>query len=280
MGAQERASAGRGLLWPLGVLRSAYTHRSLLHELVWRDFIGRYRGSLLGILWSFLNPALMLTVYTLVFSVAFKSRWPSYGEDQFGFALILFSGMIIHGFLAECLNRAPTLMLQNVNFVKKVIFPLDLLALVAVISALLHFAINFAVLIAFCLVLGFKVHLGAVWAPLVLLPLILMVLGLTWFFAALGVYLKDLGQFVGFLVTVSLFLSPVFYDASVLPSSYQAYLNWNPITLPVMEIRDVMLFGKPMDWMPWSISLVLGVLIFYAGYAWFQRVRRGFADVL
>ena len=117
-------------------------------------------------------------------------------------------------------------------------------------------------------------------ALMVLLPLILMVLGLTWFFAALGVYLKDLGQFVGFLVTVSLFLSPVFYDASVLPSSYQAYLNWNPITLPVMEIRDVMLFGKPMDWMPWSISLVLGVLIFYAGYAWFQRVRRGFADVL
>jgi lipopolysaccharide transport system permease protein len=264
----------------LGGLGNAFRYRSLLAELIQRDFIGRYRGSFLGIFWSFLNPALMLTVYTLVFSVAFKSRWSGYGEDQFGFALILFSGMIIHGFLAECLNRAPSLMLQNVNFVKKVIFPLDLLALVTVISALLHFAINFVVLIVFCLVLGFKIHAGAIWVPLILLPLILMVTGLTWFFSALGVYLKDLNQFVGFLVTISLFLSPVFYDSSALPLSYQAYLSWNPITLPVMEIRDVMLFGKPMAWMSWSISLGLGALMFFGGFAWFQRVRRGFADVL
>jgi lipopolysaccharide transport system permease protein len=252
----------------------------LLAELIQRDFIGRYRGSFLGVFWSFLNPALMLTVYTLVFSVAFKSRWPGYGEDKFGFALILFSGMIIHGFLAECLHRAPSLVLQNVNFVKKVIFPLDLLALVTVISALIHFAINFAVLVAFCLILGFKIHLGVIWLPLVLLPLILMVTGLTWFFSALGVYLKDLSQFAGFLVTISLFLSPVFYDSSALPPSYQTYLKWNPITLPGMEIRDVMLFGKPMAWMSWSISLGLGALMFFGGFAWFQRVRRGFADVL
>lgn len=262
------------------MLRSALTHRSLLRELVRRDFIARYRGSFLGVLWSVLNPALMLSVYTLVFSVAFKSRWPSHGEDRFGFALILFSGMIVHGFFAECLNRAPTLIIHNVNFVKKVIFPLDLLPMVTVMSALVHFAINFVVLVIFCMALGFKIHLAALWVPLVIFPLILMVTGLTWFFSALGVYVKDLGQFVGFLVTVSLFLSPVFYDASTLPMHFQVLLEWNPITLPVLELRNVMLFGKPMDWASWAISLGLGTLIFHGGYAWFQRVRRGFADVL
>ena len=249
-------------------------------ELVKRDFIGRYRGSLLGILWSFFNPVLMLSVYTLVFSVAFKARWAGVEENKAAFALILFSGMIVHSFFAEALNRAPSLILQHVNFVKKVVFPLETLPVVTVLSAFLHFLISFLVLCLFCLGAGFPIHKTVVLVPLVLSPLIFMVLGLTWFLAALGVYLKDLSQLIAFLTSVSLFLAPVFYATDTLPPDFQRLLLLNPITLPILELRDVMLFGNSMNWAAWGFSLGLGVMAFWLGYAFFQKTRRGFADVL
>lgn len=259
---------------------SLIRNRSLLTELVRRDFTGRYRGSLLGVLWSFFNPILMLSVYTLVFSVAFKARWAGVEENKAAFALILFSGMIVHSFFAECLNRAPSLVLQHVNFVKKVIFPLEILPVVAVLSALMHFLISFFVLCFFCLLSGFPIHKTVTLVPLVLLPLILMVLGLTWFFSALGVYLKDLSQFVGFMTSVSLFLAPVFYAAESLPREFQELLQWNPITLPILALRDVMLFGRRLDWSSWGLCFGIGVMMFWLGYAFFQKTRKGFSDVL
>lgn len=255
-------------------------NRTLLLELVKRDFIGRYRGSLLGIFWSFVNPILMLSVYTLVFSVAFKARWAGLEESKTAFALILFSGMIVHSFFAECLNRAPSLIPQHVNFVKKVVFPLETLPVVTVMSAFLHFLISFLVLCLFCIATGFPIHNSVVLVPLVLLPLTMVILGLTWFFSALGVYLKDLNQFVGFMTSVSLFLAPVFYDAESLPRKFQLLLKWNPITLPIVELRNVMLFGKSMDWPTWAVSLGIGTITLWLGFAFFQKTRKGFSDVL
>jgi lipopolysaccharide transport system permease protein len=265
---------------PEAMLGSLLKHRELLWELVKRDFIGRYKGSVLGVVWSLFNPLLMLTIYTTVFSVAFKARWGSGEESKIAFAIVLFSGMIVHSFFAECLNRAPGLITSHANYVKKVVFPLEILPWMALLSAALHFLVSFGVLLLFCLLAGVPIHSGALLIPISLLPLILIIIGLSWIFASLGVYLRDLSQVMSVVTTVALFLAPVFYPIEALPAAYRAVLMWNPISLPVIQIRDLMLWGKPFLWFEWSISLSLGVTICLVGYWWFQKSRRGFADVL
>jgi lipopolysaccharide transport system permease protein len=265
---------------PGAAIGSLYTHRELVWELVKRDFIGRYKGSIMGVAWSLFHPLLLLAIYTVVFSVAFKARWGTGEESKVAFALVLFSGMIVHAFFAECLNRAPGLIISNPNYVKKVVFPLEVLPWMALISALLHFAVSLSVLLVFCALAGVPVQIGTLLIPVVLLPLILLTLGLSWLLASLGVYLRDLSQGIGIVTTVALFLSPVFYPIDTLPESYQTFIKWNPITLPIVQLRDLMLWGKPVEWDAWAVSLALGAALSYFGFWWFQKTRRGFADVL
>lgn len=265
---------------PRTLLSSPWHHRDLLWELTKRDFIGRYKGSLLGVVWSLFNPLLMLAIYTFVFSVAFKAKWGVGEEGKVAFAIVLFSGMIIHSFFAECLNRAPDLIISHQNYVKKVVFPLEILSWMTLLSALMHLFVSFTVLLVFCLLAGVTVHIGTLLIPIVLIPLILMVLGFSWLFASLGVYLRDLSQVIGMVTTVALFLAPIFYPIDVLPEAYQTLLTWNPITLPISQLRDLMLWGKPIQWEAWVTSLAVGAIIFQTGYWWFQKSRRGFADVL
>lgn len=262
------------------IIGSLYAHRELVWELVKRDFIGRYKGSFMGIAWSLFHPLLMLVVYTLVFSVAFKARWGGGEESKVAFALVLFSGMIVHGLFAECLNRAPWLIVSQPNYVKKVVFPLEILPWVAVISALLHFLVSLVLLLIFCVATGAGLKPGIVLVPIVMLPLVLMTLGLTWLFASLGVYLRDIAQGMGIITTVLMFLSPVFYPSSSLPENFRFLLAFNPITLPIEQLRDVMLWGKVIHWGDWGISLLLSCATFWIGFWWFQKSRRGFADVL
>jgi lipopolysaccharide transport system permease protein len=265
---------------PRRFLRGVLHRWSLLPELVKRDFAGRYKGSMLGILWSLFNPLLMLAIYTFVFSVALKARWGIGEESRIAFAVVLFSGMIVHSFFAECLNRAPGLITSNPNYVKKVVFPLELLPVMVLFSALLHLLVSLAVLLAFCLLAGIEVHAGTFALPLVLLPLMLMTLGISWILASLGVYLRDLAQIVGVITTVALFLAPVFYPVEALPANWRVLLAWNPITLPVIQLREAMLWGTPLQWDLWAASLAMGVATCLLGYWWFQKSRRGFADVL
>jgi lipopolysaccharide transport system permease protein len=265
---------------PIAMLVGLLRHRDLLRELVKRDYIGRYKGSMLGVAWSLFNPLLMLAIYTFVFSVAFKAKWGTGEESKVAFAIVLFSGMIIHSFFAECLNRAPGLIISHPNYVKKVVFPLELLPWMSLFSALLNFLVSFGVLLVFCLLTGTPIHAGTLLIPLVLIPLILMILGLSWFFASLGVYLRDLPQVIGMVTTVALFLAPVFYHIESLPEAYQALLTWNPITLPILQMRDLMLWGRPLHWGSWAISLAIGAAICQIGYWWFQKSRNGFADVI
>lgn len=262
------------------MVRGLFQHRDLLWELVKRDFIGRYKGSMLGVVWSLFNPLLMLAIYTFVFSVAFKAKWGVGEESKVAFAIVLFSGMIIHSLFAECLNRAPSLIISHPNYVKKVVFPLELLPWMTLFSALMHLLVSFGVLLVFCLLAGVTVHPGTLLIPIVLIPLILMMLGLSWLFASLGVYLRDLSQVMGMVTTVALFLAPVFYPIEILPEAYQAVLVWNPITLPIVQLRDLMLWGKPIQWGTWAISLAVGLAVCQAGFWWFQKTRRGFSDVL
>jgi lipopolysaccharide transport system permease protein len=261
---------------PATILR----HRELLWELIKRDFIGRYKGSFMGVAWSLFNPLLMLVIYTFVFSVAFKARWGVESESKLGFAIVLFSGLIVHALFAECLNRAPTLITSHPNYVKRVVFPLEILPLMALGSALGHFIVSLTVLVFFCLVSGASLHFAGILLPVILLPMLLIVLGLSWLLASLGVYLRDFAQAIGMMTTVTLFLAPVFYPIEALPPFYQAILVWNPITLPVIQLRSALLWGEPINWLAWGTSLIIGMAVLYLGFAWFQKTRKGFADVL
>jgi len=259
---------------------SFLNNRELLWELVKRDFLGRYKGSMLGVVWSLFNPLLMLTIYTIVFSVAFKARWGTGKENKAVFAIMLFSGMIVHSFFAECLNRAPSLITGHSNYVKKVVFPLEILPLMAMMSAALHFLISFCVLLLFCLLIDVPVHLAFLFFPIILLPLVLIMLGFSLVFASLGVYFRDLSQVMNILTTVSLFLAPVFYPIEALPPAYGEILVWNPISLPVIQLRELMFSGHSVHWYDWAVSLVIGVTVCFIGYRWFDKARSGFADVL
>lgn len=268
---------------PNEMAASLWRNRDLLIALIKREVIGRYRGSVMGIAWSFFNPLLMLTIYTFVFSVVFKARWGTGGgseESRTDFAILLFVGMIVHGLFAECINRAPALILSNVNYVKKVIFPLEILPWVAFGSALFHTAISVAVLLVAQLIFNHYIPWTAIIFPIVLLPLALIAMGLAWFLSAFGVFVRDIGQVTGMFTTVLLFLSPVFYPLSALPAEYQAWLQLNPLAFIIEEGRKVLVFGQLPSLGHWSVLTAAGMLVAWLGFAWFQKTRRGFADVL
>lgn len=266
---------------PREMAASLWRNRSLIVALVKREVIGRYRGSVIGIAWSFFNPLLMLVIYTFVFSVVFKARWGLGGEEsKTDFAIILFVGLIVHGLFAECINRAPTLVLSNVNYVKKVIFPLEILPWVAFGSALFHATISLVVLLLAQLILSHQMPWTMILFPFVLLPLVFMAMGFAWFLAAFGVFVRDVAQITGMFTTALLFISPVFYPISALPIKYQGWLQLNPLAFIIEEGRKVLVFGQLPDIGQWSIMMAAGILIAWVGFAWFQKTRRGFADVL
>ena len=262
------------------MLNGLMRNRALIYYLSKREVLGRYRGSFIGVAWSFFNPVLMLVVYTFVFSVVFKSRWANSEESNAGFALVLFVGMIIHGLFSETIIRAPSLILSNVNYVKKVVFPLEILPIVSICNALFHSSVSVLVLLlAFFLTHGF-LNWTVVFLPLVFLPLVLFSLGISWFFAALGVFIRDISQGVGLFATVMLFLSPVFFPVSALPEKYRIWMMLNPLTFVIEQARAVLLWGHTPDyWGIWLYSVV-SVFLAWGGYIWFQKTRRGFADVL
>jgi lipopolysaccharide transport system permease protein len=246
-----------------------------------REVMGRYQGSALGLAWSFFNPVFMLTVYTFVFSVVFKSRWGvGSDESKTQFAVVLFVGMIVHGLFAEVLNRAPSLILSNVNYVKKVVFPLEILPVVAMGAALFHSLISLGVLlVAFVLFNGY-LHWTAIFTPLVLLPLVILILGLAWMLASLGVFLRDVGQTIGLITMVMMFLSPVFYPVTALPEKFRPWIMANPLTFIIEQAREVLIWGHLPNWVGLGLYTSAAILVAWTGYIWFQKTRKGFADVL
>lgn len=270
-------------LFPM--LASPWRYRALMWQMIRREVIGRYRGSWLGILWSFITPVLMLTVYTFVFGVVFQARWSggatAIGADnKLEFAMVLFAGLIVFNLFAECVGRAPGLVLDNVNYVKKVIFPLEILPWVSLGSALFHAAISLGVLVVGLLALGFGLTPTALLLPLVLLPYLLVVMGISWFLAALGVFVRDIGQVVGMALTVLMFLSPIFYPASALPEGIREWLFVNPVTLAIEQTRAVLIWGRTPDWGELGRYALAALPVAWLGFFWFQKTRKGFADVL
>ncbi|MBD8657079.1 ABC transporter permease [Oxalobacteraceae sp. CFBP 13730] len=247
-----------------------------------REVVGRYKGSALGLAWSFFNPVFMLVVYTFVFSEIFRSRWSGLGGDESKtqFALVLFVGMIVLGLFSEVVNRAPGLILANANYVKKVVFPLEVLPVVNLGAALFHSLISLAVLLAAYALFNGALQWTAVFVPLVLLPLLILILGLAWMLASLGVFLRDVGQFVAILTTVLTFLSPVFYPVTAVPERFRSIIMLNPLTFIIEQARDVLIWGRLPDWFGLGVYTGAAMACAWCGYAWFQKTRKGFADVL
>nr|QED89914.1 O-antigen export-TMD component [Klebsiella pneumoniae] len=236
----------------------------------------------MGLFWSFINPIFMLAVYTIVFSVVFKAKWGAgaVNEPKTQFAVILFVGMITHGFFAETLMRAPGLIIQHANYVKKVVFPLEILPVVTLLSVLFHSFISFCVLlIAFITFNGF-LHWTVIFAPFVFLPLVILTLGLAWLLSSLGVYIRDIGQSIGIIMTVVMFLSPVFYPLSALPKAFQHIVLLNPLTFIIEQARTVIIWGGVPDFVGLAVYTLVSVIIMLLSYIWFQKTRKGFADVI
>lgn len=266
---------------PLALFDSLWRNRQLIWQMSKREVLGRYRGSMMGVAWSFFNPIFMLAVYTFVFSFVFKSRWDvDVSVDQGGFAVILFAGMIVHGLFAECVNRAPSLLLNNINYVKKVVFPLEILPWTILVSALFHTAISVLVLLIAELLLMHSLPWTVIFLPLVWLPFVVAIMGVSWFLASLGVYLRDVAQITGLVTTVLLFMSPVFYPLSKLPEKFQALLLLNPLTFMIEQTREVLVWGNLPNWGGLLIYSICAGLVAWLGFLWFQKTRGGFADVL
>jgi lipopolysaccharide transport system permease protein len=265
---------------PVEMFVSLWRNRLLIGSLTKREVIGRYRGSFLGIFWSFFNPMFMLAIYSFVFGEVFNSRWAGGSDSKGEFALVLFAGLIMFNLFAECISRAPTLVLSNANYVKKVIFPLEIFPWITVGCALFHAAVSMLVwFIAYGLMFGMP-HLTVLMFPIVFLPFIFLIVGLTCLLSSLGVFLRDIGQMIGILITAMMFLSPLFFPISALPESYRSFLQFNPITIPIQQLREVLFWGREPDWMLLGIYSGVSLVLAWLAFAFFQKSRKGFADVI
>ena len=268
---------------PIALLRSLLHNRQLIIQMTKREVIGRYKGSVMGLMWSFLNPIFMLAVYTFFFSVVFKARWTGAGsieESKTQFAVVLFVGMIVHGVFAEVLNRAPTLITSNINYVKRVVFPLEILPVVSLGAALFHSLVSLMVLLIAFVAFNHFLYWTIIFLPLVLLPLVIISLGFAWMFASLGVFLRDVGQTVGIFTMVLMYISPVFFPITAMPEKYRPIMMANPLTFIIEQAREVLIWGHLPDWLGIGIYTLIACAIAWLGFIWFQKTRKGFADVL
>jgi len=259
---------------------AAFDHASLLWQFSRRELSGRYRGSLLGFGWAIVNPLLLLAAYTFVFSVVFRVRWDGPVGDRTGFALAVYSGMIVHGFFAECMTRAPQLVVDHRNLVKKVVFPLSILPWSVLLVAGFHFLVGIALVVIAVLAKTGALPVTVLALPAIAAPLALLALGVVYGCAALGVYLRDLSQVVGFLALVLLFLSPVFYPASAVPPEWRFVIELNPIAAFIGMVRGALLLGTWPGAGALAATWALSLAVAWIGFYGFQRSRRGFADVL
>jgi lipopolysaccharide transport system permease protein len=267
------------LKFPLALWRQ----RQLIWRLTEREVISRYRGSLLGWSWSFINPLLMLAVYSFVFSQVFHSRWSnSEGSENNSlvFAVNLFAGLIVFNLFSECATKAPSLILANSNFVKKVVFPLEILSAVTVGAAGFHAFTSLIILGLFQLISNGRIPATIIWLPAIWLPLILGCLGITWLLSALGVFLRDIGQVIGILLSMLMFMSAIFYPVSALPKHLQPLLSLNPLVPIIEETRRVSILGSQPNWLYLIIGFIIGLSLCEFGYRSFQKARKAFADVL
>ncbi len=264
----------------LYIAGSLIEHRFVIGQLTKRAILGRYRGTVLGLLWSLVTPLLLLAVYTFVFGTILQVRWVSQSGGNAEFAAILFSGMLVHGILAECLTQASTLIVSNPQYVKKVVFPLEALPWVTVISAFFQGVISTGILLAYLFFVEGSIPWTAALFPIPLFILAFVCIAVGWLISATAVYLKDIAQMMGLLSTVLFFMAPILYPKTALPAEFQNLLYLNPLTYIIEQFRAVVLWGELPNWNGLGLYGVASVGVAWVSLAWFQKTRRGFADVL
>ena len=263
-----------------GPVTSPLAHRSLIWELAKREVMGRYRGASFGMLWSLISPFMLLAVYSFAFGSVMKGRWPAQGGQEHSFTLVLFIGLIIHGFLSEVVMRGPLLVTGNPSYVKRVIFPLDILPWPMILSALFHLLTNFVVFLALRLAMEHTLDWTVVLFPVVVLPLVILCFGVSWLLAALGVYVRDITQVTSVLSTALLFTSSAVMPMDSVAPALRPLFLLNPLTIIIDQARNVALWHMMPDWTLLGIYMVVSLAVAFLGFTWFVATRRGFADVL
>ncbi|MGF7034597.1 ABC transporter permease [Paenibacillus mucilaginosus] len=263
------------------LIRLVAKHRELVVQFIRKELVTKYKGSFLGRFWSIITPLMMLIIYTYVFSVIFKAKWDfaATGSKQ-EFAITLFCGMLIFSVFSECVTKAPTLITSNPNYVKKVVFPLEILPVSLLGSALINYLIGMAILLIGQLVFLQNVTWTLLYLPLMLMPLLLLSLGLSFLLSSLGVFLRDLEHSISIIVQALYLLTPIFYPVTAIPEEIRGFLYINPLTGIVDNVRKVVVWGIQPDWMNWSVEIIVSGIVLWLGYWWFLKTRKGFADVL
>jgi len=262
-----------------------WKNKTLLRQLCKRDLSAKYKGASLGVTWSVILPLTMLAIYAFVFGEIFKSRWgntpaPQTWSERLSFALILYAGLIIFNWFAECLSKSPISILSNANFVKRVIFPLEILPIVPIITGGFHFLMSALVLTSFTLLSPMPVTTYWLLIPFLLIPFLLCLIGVSWFLSALGVYFRDMEQMMPALISALMFLSPVFYSVQVLPEFVRPWLMANPLTFIIEAFRNLLFWHTLPSSTDSLLMYLMALVVFYFGYFSFRTLRKGFADVL
>jgi lipopolysaccharide transport system permease protein len=264
-----------------GIATSLLRNRYLILQMVRREVSARYRGSVIGVLWSLLLPLIMLAVYTFIFGVTLKVRWSQDTNENWGeFAIILFTGLILHQILADCITRAPLLMIANASYVKRVIFPLEILAWTTLGAALFQGLTGFVALCVFRLAMTGALPWTIVLVPVIVAPFALICLGLIWMLSAIGTFVRDVAQVITFVPLVLLFLGPVLFPLSALPPTARTMVILNPLTVVVMQTRNAVLLGQMPDWSALAVYSIAALVLAWAGLYVFLRSKSAFADVL
>ncbi len=266
---------------PWSLIKNMWTYRDLILQFIYRDFMIKYKGSYLGFVWSLVNPLLMIAVYTFVFNFVFKSKWNvTISDSRFEFSLTLFCGLIFFTIFNECVNRASGIILCYPSYVKKVVFPLEILPVVIMGSSLIHAGISIGILLIAAMFFLNIFSWTIIYLPLILFPLIILTLGLSWMLASLGVYIRDVGYTVGIFTQILFFLTPIFYPIDIIPSKYQFILRFNPLTTIIEDSRRILLWNLEPEWKWLILITVFSLLVNQLGYFWFMKTKKGFADVI
>lgn len=255
-------------------------HFALIVQMARRDVAKRYRGSFAGLFWSFFNPLLMLVIYTFVFGVIFRGRWNTQVTGHFQYAIVLFAGLNISSMFTECANRATTLIEENTNYVKRVVFPLETLSWSTLGSALFHLFVSTIALLLLSLIVNGGMPWTVVMFPIVVACFLPFMAGTVWLLASLGVFFRDIKQLVSIIASALMFLAPILYPKEMIPEHYRYLLYFNPLTVIAEASQNVLLWGRPPNWGHLGIYVTISAAFAWLAFAWFQKTRKGFADVL
>ncbi len=274
------APSWRRFAAPWVLARDLWRQRRLVGQFAWRELRGRYQGARLGLAWSLVTPLALLAVYTFVFHFVLQVRWGLSTTSPIEFALTLFCGLLTFQLFAESIQRAPGLVLRHPSFVKRVVFPLQILPLTGLVATLVHFAVGMGLVVVLWSVFVQPIGGQALWLPVLLLPYVALILGVSWFLASAGVFVRDLAPAVIVLCQLLLFATPIFYPLAVVPEAWRGLVLCNPLAVYVENARRVLLWNQPPDWLGWSASAAVSLVVLQAGYVWFMKTKRTFADVV